>query len=209
MRNASEHLPDWVLEQYAESALPAEDQANVAQHVDSCARCSAELEAYRTLFAALGELPRFAPSVDFNDAVMARIQVAPAPAPALAWLQGRLPQTAKGWSLVLGALLAPALPVLTLIAWVISQPLVSRDSLWTWTSTQTQQGAQALFTRLMDWGMGSGLYEWMQAVFTLTMNIPASSLTAGLAILAVGIPLSAWSLVRLVRPPLGRVDYAK
>ena len=205
---SSEHLSDWILEQYAEGALSPEEQSSAEEHLEFCGRCAAELDGYRALFAALGEMPRFAPSPAFGDAVMARVKVAPAPSPVVAWAMRRLPQTPRGWSVLLGALLLPAMPVVALVAWVMSQPLVSRESIWQWTTAQTLQGSQAFLARLTEWGMGSGLFEWSQAVYTLLMSVPAGTLSAVLAVLAIGIPISTWSLVRLVRTPVERVHYA-
>ena len=44
-------------------------------HVRRCARCQAEVEAAREVFALLGELPHFAPASDFADRVMRQVQV--------------------------------------------------------------------------------------------------------------------------------------
>jgi hypothetical protein len=44
-------------------------------HVRECARCRSELEALQELTNALDELPRFAPSPGFADAVMSQVHV--------------------------------------------------------------------------------------------------------------------------------------
>ncbi len=44
-------------------------------HVRRCARCQAEVEAAREVFALLGEMPHFAPAPGFADRVMTQVQV--------------------------------------------------------------------------------------------------------------------------------------
>lgn len=44
-------------------------------HVRRCARCQAEVEAAREVFALLGEMPHFVPASGFADRVMTQVQV--------------------------------------------------------------------------------------------------------------------------------------
>jgi hypothetical protein len=203
----SAHLTEWTFEEILEGTLARAEMAEAQRHLEVCERCAAELAAHRELFEALSGLPRFAPSPAFGDAVMARVRVAPKAVQAY-WVERWIPTTRRGWGLLAAALVAPALPVVALVAWVLSQPLVTTVSLWQWTTLQTQAGAQTLFTYLVEWGMGSGMLDWAQAVYGLALGVPLGTLGAVLAVLAVAIPLSAWSLVRLARTPMETVDYA-
>ena len=49
--------------------------APLQAHVRRCARCQAEVEAAREVFALLGEMPHLAPAPGFADRVMAQVQV--------------------------------------------------------------------------------------------------------------------------------------
>lgn len=49
--------------------------APLKQHVRTCTECRAELESARALVAHLEQLPRFAASPDFAEAVMSRVQL--------------------------------------------------------------------------------------------------------------------------------------
>lgn len=207
MSSTTAHLTEETLEQMVEGTLSATDRARAASHLEGCARCGAELDAYRALFAALGSLPRFAPSEAFADAVMARVRIAPA-ASSMARLQRWLPQTRRGWMMLSVAVVAPALPVIALAAWLFSQPLVTVSSLWQWAATQLQQGTQAGVGRLLAWGASSGLFDRGAEVFAAFSAVPLTTLGTVLGFLAVAIPLSAWSLVRLTRTPIDDAGYA-
>jgi anti-sigma-K factor RskA len=206
--DSSAHPPEWALEQMAEGELPPEEQRAISTHVEACHRCAAELEAFRTLFAALSSLPRFAPTPGFGDAVMARVQVAPAPSAVTRWLQRWIPSTRRGWVLVAAASAIPALPLLALVAWILSRPAVSPAALEQWASERTQAAAQHLFAYLLDWGLGSGALGLAQSAWGALSGVPLEALSATLVFLAIAIPLSAWSLVRLVRTPNVDVTYA-
>lgn len=208
MPNSLGHLTEWTLEQLAEGTLPEAQQAVAAAHLDACRRCAAELEGYRSLFAALSEMPRFAPSPGFSDAVLTRVRMAPEPAPWLAWVQRRLPSTRRGWAILSAALVAPALPVLALMAWLLSRPLVSAATLWQWTVLTSQQFGRAAVATLLSWGTQLGVVGWAQAAYAALLDVPLVALAAVVIALAIVIPLSAWSLVRLIRTPTGNITYA-
>lgn len=208
MPDSMAHLSEWTLEQLAEGALPAEEEAGTAAHLAACARCTAELDAYRALFSALADLPRFAPSPVFGDAVLARVQIAPQAASWMVTVQRWLPTTGRGWALLGVALVAPVIPLLAAVVWLLSHPLVSPASLLHWGTGQGQTAAQGVWSAFLDWGLGSGLMAWAQGAWGLLGSIPAGTLTGVLVGLAVAIPLSAWSLVRLLRTPMGNVHYA-
>jgi hypothetical protein len=202
------HLPEWTLEQLAEGDLAPQEHREAMRHVAACGRCAAELEGYRALFAALGDVPRFAPSPGFSDAVMARIQIAPRTSPALARARRWLPRTTRGWTLLAVALVAPALPLLAAVAWLLSQPMVSAASIWQWASLETQTSLQAAGALLLQWGSSTGVVEWFKLAYQSALQIPLGALSAALVLLAVAMPLSMWALVRLVRTPMRDATYA-
>lgn len=202
------HLAETILEQLAEDTLPAAEAADVALHLERCGRCAAELEGHRALYGMLSELPRFAPSPDFADAVMARVRIAPRTSPVVAWLTRWLPTTRRGWAVLAAALVAPAVPVVALLAWLLSLPLVSPTGLWQWATGELRGLLGAAFGTLLDSDTATGLAGWAQAAWGLVSSTPAGMLAGVAVLLAVAIPLSAWSLVRLVRTPMGRVNYA-
>lgn len=68
-----EHLGSEMLQAFLEGELSDTVRVEAEAHLESCARCSAELEGWNLLFAELGELPEVTPSPAFADRVMARI----------------------------------------------------------------------------------------------------------------------------------------
>src|SRR5215210_3590490 len=111
VQSPANHLTAPILEQLAEGVLPEIEAAEARAHLAWCARCTAEMETFTALFSALGALPRFAPSLDFADKVMARVSLVPQAHPAFAWLRRLMPKSRPAWMLAAAALVAPAIPI--------------------------------------------------------------------------------------------------
>ncbi len=208
MPNSPAHLTEWTLEQLAEGSLSPAESGAAAEHLKKCARCNAELEAFRTLVAALSELPRFAPTSHFADTVMARVRIVPTPDPIYTRAIALLPSTPRGWGMLVAAAVAPALPIIALIGWMLTHPLVGTGAVWQWGSGQVVEAARIAFGYLVDWSAAIGLLAAAQSAFQTVASVPTLTLGITVAVLAVAIPISAWSLVRLVRTPMGKVTYA-
>jgi hypothetical protein len=206
--DSNAHLSEWTLEQLAEGMLSEHEHQSAMAHVEGCTRCAAEMDAYRTLFTALAGLPRFAPSPDFSDAVIARVRLGPQPSPALERLRRWLPVTRRGWTILAGAMIVPALPVLGLVIWLLSQPMISAAALLEWGSRWGTDVTSAATTTILRWETQLGLTQLASALYAAVAGLPMAVVLAAGAALAVAIPLSVWSLVRLVRTPLGDVHYA-
>ena len=208
MTDSIAHLSEWTLEQLAEDLLSGYEHQSAMAHLEGCPRCAAEVDSYRTLFSALAGLPRFAPSPDFSDAVISRVRIGPQPSPALERLRRWLPVTRRGWTILAGAMIAPALPVLWLVVWLLSQPMVSPAALLQWGSRWGTDATNAVSGAVLHWETQLGLTRLASALYAAVAGLPMTVLLTVGAALAVAIPLSAWSLIRLVRTPLGDVHYA-
>lgn len=208
MTDSTMHLSDWTLEQLAEEMLHGEELAGATAHVEECGRCAAELEGYRALFAALGSVPRFAPSPSFSEGVMARVRVGPAPSPAWSLLQRWVPGTRRGWVFLGTAVATPAVSMVAVVLWLMSHPMVAPAGLFNWARGGLTEAVEAGVGQLFRWGMQSGLFGAGQLVMEAVRSLPLGTVALVLAVLAVAIPLSAWSLIRLVRTPMGNVNYA-
>ena len=90
------------LNAFVEAGLGTPEQARVEAHLAGCPRCRDEVAELRSVFTALSEVPRFAPSLGFADRVMADVRVRqPAVAGAAAWagrLERLVPQSTRGWA---------------------------------------------------------------------------------------------------------------
>jgi hypothetical protein len=95
-------------------------------------------------------LPRFAPSAGFANNVMARVSLGPHEHPAFAWLRRLMPRSRPGWILAAAAMVAPAIPIITLLVWMLTQPLLSPAAVWQWTLIRIQSAAQTSFVWLFD-----------------------------------------------------------
>lgn len=202
------HLTESAVEQLADGLLKGRERELAEAHVEVCATCTGRLEASRALIEALSALPRFAPTPDFSDLVMANIQIAPRASPVLAWIRHWTPATRRGWMMLVAALLAPMLPLLGLTIWVATSPVLTAGSVVQWTMHQGRSLAVEIGSTATRWGMQMGVPGWAEGLFGFLQGIPLDALVFTLVILAVAIPLSAWSLVRLVRTPTGNVTYA-
>ena len=202
------HLTDWTVEQMADGALAADERAAATEHLESCARCAAELDAYRALFAALSELPRFAPSAAFSEAVMARTRVMPEPGPFATWLREFMPRTRRGWALLSAAVVAPSLPVLAAAFWLVTHPLLSPSALVEWVVMEGRGAAQAVVTTFLGWTANLGVVGIGRGAYQLAQSLPSGAVPAVIVFLGIAMPVSAWALVRLVRTPNTNGDYA-
>jgi hypothetical protein len=206
---SSAHLPAEILEQLAEGSLPPAEASNAATHVQACGRCFAELEGYKTLFTMLERLPRFAPSAAFSDAVMARVQIATQESRLAALLRRLMPTTRRGWALIGFVVTAPATPVLALIAWLITQPLLTPSTLWQFGMIRTQSAVQAAFAWVAERTVGGGFGSWAESSYSMVQSVPLGAVGAAVALLAIAMPVSAWGLIHLMRTPAKSVNYAK
>lgn len=88
----NQHLSAEGIQALLEGELPGGEAVALEEHASSCARCQAELEAWRLLFAELAEMPRMTPAAGFRDRVMENVEI-PARVPLLerlkGWLRGR------------------------------------------------------------------------------------------------------------------------
>lgn len=202
------HVPQWTLELYAEDALPPDEREEVRAHVEQCAYCAGELEASRALFASLAQLPRFAPAPEFADAVMARVTIRPEGSAALARVRRWLPATRRGWMVLFSALLAPFVPLLAVAAWLLSNPLVTVSGLATMGRRWAAQAGGALVDGAAGAVAGSGVVEWGQGLVLALWANPTSEASLVAMFMAAATPVAAFTLVRLLRTPMGGVSHA-
>ncbi|MDX1674475.1 MAG: zf-HC2 domain-containing protein [Longimicrobiales bacterium] len=141
------------LEAFVEEALDGADRAVVDSHLTRCSDCQAEVAELRTLFAALGDLPELEPSAGFADRVMERVRVRqPVLAAASAWLDRVTPQSTRGWAAAAAVFALPVIGTTVLVAWLLAQPGVSAQGLWTFGTALVGDavvvGAQWVWTQL-------------------------------------------------------------
>lgn len=96
-RNDNGHLSAERLQAFLEGELPKRELRHTEKHLEGCAHCSRELDAWRTVFADLGELRGLRPHEGFTDRVMMQVRI-PEPRP----LTERIRERVSGW-LGLGA----------------------------------------------------------------------------------------------------------
>lgn len=106
------HLSAEQLQALLEGEMPNAARSRAEEHLTGCARCSAELDAWATLFADLGALPGHGPTEGFADRVLSGVTV-PVERPLAARLRdqltGRVPADAHVSSGVLQDFLDGAL----------------------------------------------------------------------------------------------------
>lgn len=203
------HVPQWTLELLAEDALPPQERAEALAHVDRCVLCAAELEACRALVVALSGLPRFEPSVEFAEAVMSRVRIRPDESSAFARMRQLLPSTRRGWTMLLGALLAPLAPLTVIVAWLLSQPMVTAGGLWSMSGKWISDAFQTLLTWSVRVVVESGLWGRGQELVEGSGSLPGGVLPlVAVLMMALATPLAAFSLARLLRTPSGDMTHA-
>lgn len=94
-RNNDGHLSSERLQAFLDGDLSKRDRSLVEEHLQACARCTAELGAWRSLFADLGEMPALRPHEGFSARVMSGVKI-----PEAQPLPARLAERARdlvGW----------------------------------------------------------------------------------------------------------------
>jgi len=206
--DATGHLPYWTLEQLAEGDLSHREGKLAEQHLRSCAHCAAELASARALVAALEGLPALSPSPRFGEAVMARVQVVPAAAPAAARSRRWLPRTRAGWVRVLVMVLGPVLPLLGVFAWMGANPLSGMGALWTGVRGWARDVAWNLMAEGTETLIRTGLFQWGADMLSGIPGPTVAGLPALLLAVVAAVPVSAWVLARLLRAPAGGMLHA-
>ena len=84
-----EHPSAERLQAFLDGDLSKSASAGTEEHLESCARCSSELDGWRLLFSKLGELEPSRPVEGFHDRVMAAVAI-PEPAHVTVRLRDRL-----------------------------------------------------------------------------------------------------------------------
>jgi anti-sigma factor RsiW len=197
---SSEHPADWTLELLAEGALAPEEQAPVSAHVEACVRCAAEVDAYRTLFTAMSEMPQFSPAPGFMDAVMAQVTIAK-PATLPQWMIRLMPSSWQGWVVLLGLCMAPAAPMIAAVWWIATHPDWSFASLWAAGTTVAQEAGWWLLVNVLGTATESRLAGWSRFLMEELVGMPLEILVIAVLVGAVGVPLSVWTLYRTLRAP--------
>ena len=211
MIDATGHLAYWTLEQLAEGGLSHVERTLAEQHLRSCRRCTAELEGARAVIAALEGLPQLSPSPAFVEAVMSRVQIAPQALPSLAPSMARrrwLPGLSRGWVTMLALLLA-TLPVLAGIgAWTGQNPVAAMSALWKVVRGWAGEVGFNLLSEGTEALIRTGLFQWGSDVLN---GIPGPSMAGVpvlLLLLAAAVPVSAWTMARLLRAPTSGLTHA-
>jgi anti-sigma factor RsiW len=96
------HLDAELIQAFLEGEVTAEAEAPLKAHLGRCARCRSEVEAWELVLGQLDQLAELAPSREFGDVVMARVeglvpdaQTVHLPAEELQdFVEGALPQAA-------------------------------------------------------------------------------------------------------------------
>jgi anti-sigma factor RsiW len=204
---ATDHPADWTLELLAEEALAPAEREGVTAHVAGCARCAAEVDVYRALFSAMAELPEFSPSPTFEQSVMARVTVAK-PAALPAWMIRLMPSSWQGWVVLLALCMTPAAPIAWAVWWIATHPDWSFGGLWTAGTAIAENLGWAAFVRVVGTATESRLAFWGRTLVEELAGMPPELLVFGLLVMAIGIPLSVWTLYRTLRTPTRGTIYA-
>ena len=160
------------LQAFVEASLEGAERAVVASHLTGCSECRAEVEELRSLFEALGSLPELAPGPGFADRVMRHVRVrrpshawAGAWAGATEWVEGWLervaPKSTRGWAAASAVSALPLIGATVLVAWLLSQPGVSAQGLWTFLAALAGDAATGTWQWVWAQLSGSALAVWM------------------------------------------------
>lgn len=206
------HLDARRIEAYLDGELPEGERSAVVAHADACARCGADLESWKLLFARLEALPEFEPGAGFAAAVLDRVR-RPRTVPAMetarwaaewlrdagrraaAWSRRLAPATRRGWAAASAVALAPAAAVGFLAYWLLSSPLVTPAALAAYLGARLRDGAVVLVGRVGDFLLESPVVYRAYSIGEALFRTPESALLAGLVFTTLAAA-AAWVLYR-------------
>lgn len=199
-----EHPTAERLEAYVEGDLDDGARAAVASHLLRCTRCDQDVEEWRSLFAVLRGLPRFAPAPGLANRVMAHVRVRrPWQARAGGWVTRFLPRTTGGWAV---ATLLLALPVLTgvgFMTWLLSKSYVTVHGLWVFSTQQFSGYARRTAQGLFDGLLQTDAAAWVARGLEAAQTTGAREIGVVTAAAGVLMMVSIWVLYRyLIRPSI-------
>jgi hypothetical protein len=188
--------------------LPRVQREAAEQHLRVCARCSGQLAEFRSFYAELSQLPRFAPSLGFADAVMSQVRIPEArPAASPAWYVRWVPTTPRAWAGLVTASLLPLLPIAALVWLVLTRPGTA-TALISWGAVRVQEGFASVLIAAATRYADTPLAGLVNALVSAASALPAEMLRSGAAIGFVLLVLSAWSLYRLALHPAQGAGHA-
>jgi anti-sigma factor RsiW len=160
------------LQEFAEEVLGGPEHAVVDAHLAACARCRAEVEELRSLFLALSSLPAFEPTAGFADRVMKHVRVRqPVLAAAAAWIERVTPRSTRGWATAAAVFGLPVIGATVLVGWLLAQPGVDAQGLWTLTTGLAGDAAVNVWQWTWTQLAGSTLAAWMVQVADLLDSV--------------------------------------
>lgn len=193
------------LEALVEGVLAEAERSAVEQHLVSCLRCQAEVEEWRAVFAALAALPRLAPSPGFADRILARVRVRqPWAARVGAVLARLMPRTTTGWALLTACLALPAAAGTALIAWVMSRPGLSAQTLTLFLRDRAAEVILSFAGDAATTAMETTLAAQIAALIERLLTTAPTELGAAAAAFAATTLASVWVLYRNLFKPSNR-----
>lgn len=209
-----EHPTTERLQELVEESLDERQRAVVESHLSVCASCSREAEELQALFGALSELSTFAPSPGFADAVMAKVRIrepvlAPLFAGAGAWIERITPQTTRGWAAAAAMLALPLVGATLLVTWLMAQPGVTPQGLWTLTSEFAGSAASTGWQWAWARFAGTNLAAWLAQASELAQSVGRGEIGLAAVVFATMTIGSAYVLYQnLFRPEARRTEHA-
>jgi anti-sigma factor RsiW len=217
---SAEHAAPALLQDLVDGALMGRSAAAVRTHVEGCAACRAEARRWAALVDGVRALPRLTPSPGFAQAVMSRVQIAPAAKPSLRRRlrdraraltaragTGALADTRTGgrrlaWAAAAGFAFTPVVTAGLIAYAVFSHPLVTLGNLATfaWIEVGELVGTAGggLVTGLVE---SASLFRAWSAVEALS---PTAAGAGFLGVCALTLA-SAWVVWRNVLAPYRQV----
>ena len=172
MNETRNHPSTERLQAFVEETLDAALLREVESHISVCRDCRTEVEDLGSLFKALSGLRSFAPSAGFADAVMARVRVRqPAFARAEAWLERITPKTTHGWAAAAAVLALPVIGATLLVGWLMAQPGVTPQGIWTLTSGFIGQTADTTWQWTWTQFAGTTLASWLTTAAEMAQSV--------------------------------------
>jgi hypothetical protein len=184
------HLTQDEIEQLA-GAKGSAAASSLSAHIDACARCRGELQAWLQLDEGFTQLGRISPAPEFASHVMQRVRL------PIAWHERALMFARRRWGTVLAAAAALALIVSGSAYWLFGAQGLRPSQLGTFLLDGTRDLAMSGMLALGRIAYDLGIVD---AGSTVTDQVTTAQALGGLALAGTVGLLALFTMMRLMRP---------
>ena len=175
------HISADRLQRMLDGLVPARQVTRMQAHLSSCGECAKQADSSRSVFTTLDRLPRFEPSEQFAQRVMAGLRMPAAIAASVpvsvgykagVWARRVIPRTRRAWAAASGVAVAPAVTAGLILSALVSHPALTPGALASYAWWQLSDVTSAAWSTLSAVAQASGALSLFTGVAAAPIAAP-------------------------------------